>query len=295
MIRFGFLTPYRYANPATIAPIIRDIAASGADYEGIAAELNARGVPTARDARWSGRTVRKVMRRFGITLDRSRLVCSDPRRSAGFERGRATQKAHRDARDAEMLPLSSTACRHAYTRVSTTEHAQGGYSLGEQERQLREIALARQFPDKDFRVSGNVPLAERPEGGNMVFCDSFEQVPRRILLDIDDTEDRVHGGQQLALFNTHYDSRCFLPIHIYEAPTGKPVAVILRPGKGLTGPRWRWCCAMSLAGSAPAGRRSRSSCAATAITAGPRPWRGASVSRSATSSASLVTRCCCSS
>jgi Transposase DDE domain group 1 len=64
-----------------------------------------------------------------------------------------------------------------------------------------------------------------------LFCDSFEQVPRRILLDIDDTEDRVHGGQQLALFNAHYDSRCFQPIHIYEASTGKPVAIILRPGK----------------------------------------------------------------
>ena len=64
-----------------------------------------------------------------------------------------------------------------------------------------------------------------------LFCDSFEVVPRRILLDIDDTEDAVHGGQQLALFNAHYDSRCFLPIHIYEATTGKPVAVILRPGK----------------------------------------------------------------
>ena len=36
-----------------------------------------------------------------------------------------------------------------------------------------------------------------------LFCDSFEAVPRRILLDIDDTEDRVHGGQQLALFNAH--------------------------------------------------------------------------------------------
>ncbi len=36
-----------------------------------------------------------------------------------------------------------------------------------------------------------------------VFCDSFEQVPRRIVLDIDDTEDRVHGGQQLALFNAY--------------------------------------------------------------------------------------------
>src|SRR6476660_1547913 len=64
-----------------------------------------------------------------------------------------------------------------------------------------------------------------------LFCDSFEQVPRRILLDIDDTEDRVHGSQQLALFNAYYDSRCFQPIHIYEASTGKPVAVILRPGK----------------------------------------------------------------
>lgn len=40
-----------------------------------------------------------------------------------------------------------------------------------------------------------------------VFCDSFDQVPRRILLDIDDTKDRVHGGQQLALWNAHYDSR----------------------------------------------------------------------------------------
>lgn len=68
-----------------------------------------------------------------------------------------------------------------------------------------------------------------------LFCASFKDVPRRIVLDIDDTEDRVHGGQQLALFHAHYDSRCFLPIHIYEAITGKPVAVILRPGKTPTG------------------------------------------------------------
>ena len=64
-----------------------------------------------------------------------------------------------------------------------------------------------------------------------LFCDSFDDVPRRLVLDIDDTEDRVHGGQQLSLFHAYYDSRCFLPIHIYEAITGKPVAVILRPGK----------------------------------------------------------------
>jgi Transposase DDE domain group 1 len=77
------------------------------------------------------------------------------------------------------------------------------------------------------------PLALQRMMAAMValFCDSFQEVPRRIVLDIDDTEDRVHGGQQLSLFHAHYDSRCFLPIHVYEATTGKPVAVILRPGK----------------------------------------------------------------
>ena len=51
------------------------------------------------------------------------------------------------------------------------------------------------------------------------------------MLDIDDTCAPAHGQQQLSLFHAHYGERCFLPIHIYEATTGKPVAVILRPGK----------------------------------------------------------------
>ena len=33
------------------------------------------------------------------------------------------------------------------------------------------------------------------------------------------------------LFHAHDDGRCFLPMHIYEATAGKPVAVILRSGK----------------------------------------------------------------
>ena len=45
----------------------------------------------------------------------------------------------------------------------------------------------------------------------------------------------MHGHQQLSLFNAHYDERCFLPIHIYEAASGKPVAMILREGKTPSG------------------------------------------------------------
>jgi hypothetical protein len=68
-----------------------------------------------------------------------------------------------------------------------------------------------------------------------LFCDSFDRVPQRIVLDIDDTDDAVHGGQQLALFNAHYDDYCFQPIHIFEAATGKPVLSLLRPGKRPSG------------------------------------------------------------
>ncbi len=68
-----------------------------------------------------------------------------------------------------------------------------------------------------------------------LFCASFKRVPARIVLDIDDTDDAVHGGQQLALFNAHYDDYCFQPIHIFEAATGKPVMSLLRPGKRPSG------------------------------------------------------------
>jgi Transposase DDE domain group 1 len=45
----------------------------------------------------------------------------------------------------------------------------------------------------------------------------------------------VHGHQQLSLFNAHYDERCFLPIHVYDSATGRPVAIVLRPGKTPSG------------------------------------------------------------
>ncbi|MDE0175515.1 MAG: IS1380 family transposase [Defluviicoccus sp.] len=68
-----------------------------------------------------------------------------------------------------------------------------------------------------------------------LFCRSFPAPPAAITLDIDDTCDRVHGHQQLSLFNAHYDTRCFLPVHVYHVESGRPVAVLLRPGKTPSG------------------------------------------------------------
>jgi hypothetical protein len=64
-----------------------------------------------------------------------------------------------------------------------------------------------------------------------LYCASYARPPDAVTLDIDDTVDVVHGRQQLALFNAHYDERCFLPIHVYDTATSRPVAMLLRPGK----------------------------------------------------------------
>jgi hypothetical protein len=63
-----------------------------------------------------------------------------------------------------------------------------------------------------------------------LYCASFRQVPKRIVLDVDDTFDAVHGGQQLRLFNAHYDDYGFQPIVVFDGD-GRFVAAMLRPAK----------------------------------------------------------------
>ncbi len=66
------------------------------------------------------------------------------------------------------------------------------------------------------------------------YCHSFRQVPRRIVLDIDDTFDAVHGGQQLRLFNAHHDEYGFQPIVVFDGD-GRMIAAVLRPASRPTG------------------------------------------------------------
>jgi hypothetical protein len=66
------------------------------------------------------------------------------------------------------------------------------------------------------------------------YCGSFRAVPKRIVLDIDDRFDRVHGGQQLRLFNAHYDDYGFQPIVVFDGEGGF-VTALLRPGKRPSG------------------------------------------------------------
>ena len=66
------------------------------------------------------------------------------------------------------------------------------------------------------------------------YCQSFRHVPRHIVLDIDDTFDAVHGGQQLRLFNAHYDEYGFQPIVVFDGD-GRMIAAVLRPASRPSG------------------------------------------------------------
>ena len=67
-----------------------------------------------------------------------------------------------------------------------------------------------------------------------LYCESFQRVPKRITLDIDDTFDAVHGGQQLRLFNAHYDEYGFQPIVVFDGEA-RFVTAVLRPAKRPSG------------------------------------------------------------
>jgi hypothetical protein len=68
-----------------------------------------------------------------------------------------------------------------------------------------------------------------------IFIQSYDKEPDVIVLDFDDTDDPVHGGQQLSLFNGYYKERCFMPLHVYEGLSGKLVTTILKPGRRSSG------------------------------------------------------------
>src|ERR1700730_14700235 len=108
-----------------------------------------------------------------------------------------------------------------------------------------------------------------------LYCASYAGPPDAVTLDIDDTVDVVHGHQQLSLFNAHYDERCFLPIHVYDTATSRPVAVLLRPARPPRASRYVAICAGSSAAYGSTGRPRASPSVATGITAGRGACRGA--------------------
>jgi len=61
------------------------------------------------------------------------------------------------------------------------------------------------------------------------FIASYDEAPRLIVLDFDDTDSKTYGSQQLTLFNSYYGGYCYMPLHVYEGMSGKLITTILKP------------------------------------------------------------------
>jgi hypothetical protein len=58
--------------------------------------------------------------------------------------------------------------------------------------------------------------------------------PRRLVLDVDATDDETHGDQQLAFFHGYYNEHCYLPLLVFAQAEGtgeqELIGALLRPG-----------------------------------------------------------------
>ncbi len=54
--------------------------------------------------------------------------------------------------------------------------------------------------------------------------------PKRIILDLDGTDDPTYGNQQLTFFHGYYDQYMYHPLVIYDADTGELITAALRAG-----------------------------------------------------------------
>jgi hypothetical protein len=48
-----------------------------------------------------------------------------------------------------------------------------------------------------------------------MFLASYEQAPEKIIIDVDTTDDAIHGNQEGSFFHGYYDKYCYLPLYIF--------------------------------------------------------------------------------
>jgi hypothetical protein len=63
-----------------------------------------------------------------------------------------------------------------------------------------------------------------------LFIRTRRVVPAEIILDVDASDDPVHGHQTLSGYHGYYQQHQYLPLFVYDGATGFPLAAWLRPG-----------------------------------------------------------------
>jgi hypothetical protein len=78
---------------------------------------------------------------------------------------------------------------------------------------LNRLELSRLEPTRYHKISHNpVAIKKLPVD---LFLEAHERAPNKIILDLDATDDPLHGQQEGRFFHGYYDCYCYLPLYVF--------------------------------------------------------------------------------
>src|SRR6202011_5702576 len=78
---------------------------------------------------------------------------------------------------------------------------------------LNRLELSRAEPSRYHKISYDAALIEAVFVD--VFLDAHTAPPSQIILDLDATDDPLHGHQEGRFFHGYYDCYCYLPLYVF--------------------------------------------------------------------------------
>jgi Transposase DDE domain group 1 len=78
---------------------------------------------------------------------------------------------------------------------------------------LNRLELSRLEPTRYHKISHNPIAIKRLQVD--LFLEAHESAPSEIILDLDATDDPVHGDQEGRFFHGYYDCYCYLPLYVF--------------------------------------------------------------------------------
>jgi len=78
---------------------------------------------------------------------------------------------------------------------------------------LNRLELSRTTPSRYHKISHDAPAIEHLFVD--LFLDAHTRAPAQITLDLDATDDPLHGHQEGRFFHAYYDGYCYLPLYIF--------------------------------------------------------------------------------
>src|SRR5450432_549566 len=78
---------------------------------------------------------------------------------------------------------------------------------------LNRLELSRQQPTRYHKISHDPAAVERLFVD--LFLDAHAKTPREITLDLDATDDPLHGRQEGRFFHGYYDCYCYMPLYVF--------------------------------------------------------------------------------